>query len=409
MENRSPIRWVSNDRARKDNYERVVVKDFSEDMVKGVRDFHRGFAEYSPTPLHRLDGLARYLGVKGLWVKDESQRFGLNAFKVLGGSYAIGRYMAELYGVQMGNVPFERFKELTGAAGDGNMLFVTATDGNHGRGIAWAANRLGQRSVIFLPRGSAEARVRNIQKEGAKAHVLDMNYDDAVRYARDYADRNNGIFVQDTAWEGYTEIPGWIMQGYSTIAHELTEQLEAGGADKPTHLFLQAGVGSFAASIQAFFAERYGTYRPVTAIVEPDRADCIFKCAQEDDGKVHTVVGDLDTIMAGLACGEPNTVAWEILRDYSDMFFSCPDYVAARGTRILANPLSGDPLIVSGESGSVGVGLLSLLLEREEYGDVVRLLDLNRDSNVVFISTEGDTDPVGYRKIIWDGLCPTPR
>ncbi|HZX47185.1 MAG TPA: diaminopropionate ammonia-lyase [Clostridia bacterium] len=407
MEN-TGIRWVYNNRARDGGCGRVPVSDFSEDEVSKVRDFHRAFVEYEPTPLHRLDSLAKELGVKNIWVKDESKRFGLNAFKVLGGSYAIGKYLAIRLGIDIGGISFEALKGMTAKESKQKMLFVTATDGNHGRGIAWAARQLGQDAVVFLPKGSAEARVCNIEREGARAYVLDMNYDDAVRHARDYAEKNNGIFVQDTAWEGYTEIPGWIMQGYSTIAHELTEQLEAQGENKPTHVFLQAGVGSFAASIQAYFAHRYGAERPVTAIVEPERAACMFKSASINDGGAHTVAGDLHTIMAGLACGEPNTVAWGILRDYSDMFFSCPDYVAARGTRILANPIGHDPAIVSGESGSVGVGLLSLLMEREEYSQAVRLLGLSNDSVVVFISTEGDTDPVGYRRIIWDGLCPTP-
>jgi diaminopropionate ammonia-lyase len=408
MKNISEIRWIFNPGARNGHDNGVPTAAFSEYQVKRARDFHRGFKEYSPTPLHRLENLARELGVGSIWVKDESKRFGLNAFKVLGGSYAIGKYISKELGIDINELSFERIRELTETGKLGRMVFVTATDGNHGRGIAWAANRLGQQSVVFLPKGAAAARLRNIRREGAQGYVLDLNYDDSVRYARDYADKNNGIFVQDTAWEGYTEIPGWIMQGYATIAHELTGQLETHDIEKPTHIFLQAGVGSFAASMQAYFADRYKTKRPVTAVVEPDKADCLFKSAVINDGMAHSVTGDLDTIMAGLACGEPNTTAWDILRDYSDMFFSCPDYVSARGTRILANPICGDPGIISGESGSVGVGLLSLLLEREEYSEAVKLLGIDKDSHIVFISTEGDTDPVGYRKIVWDGFCPTP-
>lgn len=402
------IRWVSGERARDDRYDKVSVESFSKDRIKSIRDFHKGFAEYEITPLYRLNKLARHIGVRDVLVKDESERFGLNAFKVLGGSYAIGKYMAERCDVGTEDVCFERLKHLSSNQGVGDMVFVTATDGNHGRGIAWAAKRLEQQSVIFLPRGTAEARVRSIENEGAKAYVLDSNYDEAVRYAKDYADKNDGVFIQDTAWEGYTEIPGWIMKGYTTIAHELEEQLDGFGIQRPTHVFLQAGVGSFAASIQACLTNWYKDKRPVTSVVEPDKANCIFKSAYIKDGNIHPVTGELDTIMAGLACGEPNTVAWGILRDYADMFFSCPDYVAARGTRILANPFPGDPRIISGESGSVGIGLLSLLMERKEYARAVKRLGLNGDSVVVLISTEGDTDPVGYRKILWDGLCPVP-
>lgn len=408
MESISGIRWIFNPGARELYYSKVPVKAFAENEVKAVREFHKGFTEYKPTPLHRLDNMARRLGVNSIWVKDESRRFGLNAFKVLGGSYAIGKYISSKLGIDMREVSFEKLKSAAQREKLGRTVFVTATDGNHGRGIAWAANRLGQESVVFLPKGAASARLENIRKEGAKACVLDLNYDDSVRYAKEYADRHGGVFVQDTAWEGYTEIPGWIMQGYATIAYEITGQLEAHGIHKPTHIFLQAGVGSFAASIQAYFADKYKENRPVTAVVEPNKADCIFKSAAINDGRAHTVTGSLDTIMAGLACGEPNTVAWDILRDYSDMFFSCADYVSARGTRVLANPVGSDPRIVSGESGSVGIGLLTLLLDREEYREAVRLLGIDRDSIIVFISTEGDTDPVGYRKIVWDGFLPTP-
>lgn len=409
MDNMTRIRWVFNKKAREGQCNDISLEAFSKEQVEKVRDFHRGFAEYTPTPLHRLKGLARYLGIKDILVKDESKRFGLNAFKVLGGAYAIGKYLAEKYDTDIETTVFGESKSSEESQEQESMVFVTATDGNHGRGVAWAANRLGQRSVIFLPEGTARARIENIEKEGAKAYVLNANYDDAVRHAKGYAEDNGGIFIQDTAWEGYTEIPNWIMQGYSTMAYELMEQLEAANIEKPTHIFLQAGVGSYAASIQACLAEWYKDERPVTSIVEPDKANCIFLSALKNDGKAHVVTGALDTIMAGLACGVPNTVAWDILRTHSDAFFSCPDYVSARGTRILANPLNDDPEIISGESGSVGVGLLSLLLKRPEYAQAVQGLGLGEDSVAVFISTEGDTDPVGYRRILWDGFCPVPE
>jgi diaminopropionate ammonia-lyase len=408
MEYSSEIRWVFNNDARLGHKQKASAACFSAQHVRAVRSFHNGFYEYSPTPLFRLDALAQKLGVAAVWVKDESARFGLNAFKVLGGCYAIGRYLAEKLGINIEGLTFEKLNSAIQEHKLQKTLFVTATDGNHGRGIAWAAARLGQDSVVFLPRGAAAARVTNIRKEGAKAIVLDMNYDNAVVYAKDYADKHNGVFVQDTSCEGYTEMPRWIMQGYGTIADEIIEQLKAYDVDKPSHIFLQAGVGSFAASMLAYFTDMYHQCRPVTAIVEPNKADCIYKSASMSDGRVHEVTGDLDTIMAGLACGRPNALAWEILRDYADMFFSCPDYVSALGTRILANPVDADPRIISGESGSVGVGLVALLLRHEKYRSAVKQLDLNGNSMILFISTEGDTDPVGYRKIVWDGFCATP-
>jgi diaminopropionate ammonia-lyase len=197
------------------------------------------------------------------------------------------------------------------------------------------------------------------------------------------------------------------MQGYGTLIDEAIEQIEALGQDKPTHVFLQVGVGSFAGAVQGYLASKYGGKRPVTVIVEPSTAACIYKSAKANDGKPHAVEGDLTTIMSGLACGVPNTISWEILRDYSDMYVACPDYVAARGVRILASPLKEDPQIVSGESGAVGLGLLSLLMEKEALKEMKGLLKINEESKVLLISTEGDTDPADYRRIVWDGAFPS--
>jgi len=399
----SGIRYVFRD--RRDRARAAPV--FSGDEIKAVRDFHRSFAQYSVTPLHALDNLARELGVGKIWVKDESCRFGLNAFKVLGGSFAIGKYLGEKTGLPGEELTFARLASPEVKRELGTMTFVTATDGNHGRGVAWAARQLGQRAVVFLPKGASPIRVENIRGEGAEAYITDSNYDDTVRYAARYAEETGGVVVQDTAWPGYEEIPRWIMQGYVTIMVEALEQMEAAGEEPPTHVFLQAGVGSFAGSMLGYLVSRFGEKRPFSIIVEPEKAACLYKSALIDDGRPHAVTGDLDTIMAGLSCGEPNTISWAILRDYADMFVSCPDYVAARGVRILASPLPGDPRVISGESGAVGMGLLSLMAAREELREMRDLLQLDKKARVLLISTEGDTDPVTYRKIVWDGAFPT--
>lgn len=403
----SAVEFIVNSRARAPETQRVPVDFISDQEIDRVRAFHGRFSEYQITPLHSLQELARRLGVHSIWIKDESYRFGLNAFKVLGGSYAIGRYLAERLNVDIADLSFDRLRspEVKDALGD--ITFVTATDGNHGRGIAWAAEQLGQKSVVFMPKGSSEIRLRNIQNEGAEASITDLNYDDTVRLASAYAAEHQGVLLQDSAWEGYEQIPTWIMQGYSTLIDEAIEQIEAAepGA-APTHLFLQAGVGSFAASIQGYLLARFGEQRPVTVIVEPDEAACMFKSAAMNDGNPHVVTGDLATIMAGLACGEPSTLAWGILRDYSDVFISCPDEVSARGMRILGNPLTGDPRVISGESGAVGLGLLSLLSGRNP-SPLASALKIDQDSRILIISTEGDTDPEGYRSIVWDGMYPS--
>ena len=220
----------------------------------------------------------------------------------------------------------------------GDLTFITATDGNHGRGVAWMAKHLQQKSVVYMPKGSSQMRLKAIQAEGANASITDLNYDDAVRLANKKAKENNWIMVQDTAWKGYEKIPLWIMQGYSTIMSEIIEELEK-FKEKPTHVFLQAGVGSFAGAMQALLTEIYGSEKPITIICEPHGANCIYNSFKADDGKPHNVTGDLKTIMAGLACGEPNTISWEILRDYSNFALSCDDSISAKGMMVLSAPL----------------------------------------------------------------------
>ncbi|MEW9096367.1 MAG: diaminopropionate ammonia-lyase [Clostridiaceae bacterium] len=397
------IKSVLNEKARDKEYKGVNTDFISDKVIGNVRDFHKSFSEYSVTPLHKLDNLANYLGVKNIFLKDESYRFGLNAFKVLGGSYSIGKYLSEKLGMDISEVSFDllRSKEIKEKLGE--ITFVTATDGNHGRGVAWAARQLGQKAVVYMPKGSSLTRLENIKKEGAEASIIDGNYDDAVRLSDEMAKKHGWVVVQDTAWEGYEDIPTWIMQGYGTLIHEAMEQLDENGVDKPTHVFVQAGVGSFAGAVQGYLASKFGGDRPITIVLEPDNAPCIYKSAQINDSKPHIVTGDMQTIMAGLACGEPNTISWEVLRDYSDAYFSCPDYVAARGMRILASPLKGDPQIISGESGAVGTGVLSLLMDNDCYKELREKLGFNEDSKILIISTEGNTDPYKYRDIVWDG------
>lgn len=397
------IKWICNKNARTIEIDDTYTKYFAQSKTKDIRNFHKSFPQYKVTPLFSLDKLARYLNVEKVLVKDESYRFGLNAFKVLGGSYAMGRYLSKCLGIDPSKMTFELLKSKQSKEKLGDITFITATDGNHGRGVAWFANQLGFKSVVLMPKGSAQMRVDNIAKEGADVTVTDLNYDDAVRLANSMAEKNGWIMVQDTAWEGYEDIPMWIMQGYSTIIDEVIEQLEEKNEKLPTHIFLQAGVGSFAGSVQGYITQNYGKERPITAVLEPVNAACIYKSAKMNDGKPHAVKGDLETIMAGLACGEPNIVGWNILSDYSDMYVSCPDYVAARGMRTLAAPMKEDPQIISGESGAVGIGFLNLILERDEFREIADALKLDRNSRVLVISTEGDTDPENFRHVVWDG------
>lgn len=398
------LKWVHNKKSRDAEYKKSELVGFDDKSMHDVYEFHKSLPNYKPTPLVDLKNLAAHYGVKKVWLKDESKRFGLNAFKVLGGSYAIGKYLSQRLGKDINELPYnvlisdEVKKQL------GDVTFVTATDGNHGRGVAWMANRLKQKSVVYMPKGSAKMRFDAIAREGADVTITDLNYDDAVRLANKGAEEYGWIMVQDTAWDGYEEIPLWIMQGYSTIINEVVEQLKACGNEKPTHVFLQAGVGSFAGAVQGYLAHLYGDDRPITIICEPHGANCIYKSMEANDGNPHNVGGDLTTIMAGLACGEPNTISWKILRDNADFSVSCDDQIAARGMRVLSSPLGDDTRVISGESGAVGLGLFTILSERKkEFAELMKELKIDENSKILCISTEGDTDVEGYRNIVWNG------
>jgi diaminopropionate ammonia-lyase len=400
------LKWTLNNIAKSAD---LQVQNMSVEEMEKASNFHKSFPQYEVTPLTRLSGLAGYLGLKRLYVKDESYRFGLNAFKVLGGSYAIARYMAQQLHKDVSEIPYnvltsQKLKEEFGQA-----TFFTATDGNHGRGIAWAANRLGQKCVVRMPKGTTQTRLMNIAKENAEVTIEDLNYDDCVRMAaREAENTEHGIMVQDTAWEGYEEIPTWIMQGYGTLAMEADQQLADDGC-RPTHIFIQAGVGSLAGAVIGYFANRFKEDPPVMVVVEANAADCLYRSAVQGDGNRVDVTGDMLTIMAGLACGEANTVSWDILRNHADAFVSCPDWVSANGSRIYAAPVRGDQQVISGESGSVTMGLVHALMTKPEYRELKDALKLDENSEVLLVSSEGDTDPDRYHEITWEGLCGSDK
>lgn len=375
-----------------------------EEVRRALR-FHRSFPQYEVTPLHNLKNMARYLGIGGLYVKDESYRFGLNAFKVLGGSYAMARYIAKKTGRSVDDLPYQVLSSPELREDIGATTFYTATDGNHGRGVAWAAHQLGQKAVVRMPWGSSEIRRDNIAKEGAEVTIENLNYDDCVRLAASQAEADpNSVIVQDTAWRGYTDIPAWIMQGYGTLALEADRQLLADGIERPTHIFVQAGVGSLAGAVIGYFANRFRGDEPTMCVVEAGAAACLYRSAAKGTGQTVRVTGKLDTIMAGLACGEPNRIAWDILRNHAAGFAACPDWMSAKGTRMYGVPLAGDSTIISGESGSVTMGFLASIARYPQYHSIRDALGLDENSQVLLISTEGNTDPTRFREVVWDGL-----
>ncbi len=396
------IRWAVNHMPKTDD-RNLPVMGLSE--VRKARAFHESFPQYTTTPLTRLDRMAAYLGLKEVYVKDESYRFGLNAFKVLGGSFAMARYIADETGRDVSELPYSVLTSDKLREEFGQATFFTATDGNHGRGVAWAAGRLGQKAVVHMPKGSTQTRLENIAKEGAQVDIQEMNYDDCVRLAAKEADETErGVIVQDTAWDGYEEIPSWIMQGYGTMAMEAGEQLKDYGCDRPTHVFVQAGVGSLAGAVVGYFTNLYPDNPPTFVVVEADVAACLYKGAAAGDGDPRIVDGDMQTIMAGLACGEPNTISWDILKNHVKVFIAAPDWVAASGMRMLAAPIKGDTPVTSGESGAAPFGALAAIMTMEEYRDLRHEIGLDENSSVLLFSTEGDTDPERYKNIVWKGL-----
>lgn len=373
------------------------LKFVQPEAMQAVLKIHSGIAGYAQTPLVSLPNLAKQLGVGQIFVKDESARFGLNAFKALGGSYAIARYLCGKLNIPVDRNSFNVLCSEEAKAKLGTVTFVTATDGNHGRGVAWAAKLLGHKAVVYLPEGSSQERLNNIRALGAEAEITKFNYDGAVRLAYAMSRKHGWVLVQDTAWSGYEEIPTWIMQGYTTMAQEIAAQLNG---IMPTHLFLQAGVGSMAGAVLGYFAALWQNNLPVTVICEPDKAACLYKTAAANDGTLHKVNGRMNSMMAGLCCGEPCTISWDIINNFANAFIACSDDYAAIGMRLLGMPQSGDARIVSGESGAVTAGVLAALMQYADLAALRDVLKLDKNSRVLLISTEGATDKVNYLKVL---------
>jgi diaminopropionate ammonia-lyase len=403
-----PIQWTKNRFKAPLKADTSIQGILPAELPRKIRGFHRQLPGYRMSPLKGLSNLAVKLGLGGIWVKDESARLDLRSFKVLGGSYAIYKLLQKRLGVEGQELTFA---DLTGGPLReklGDITFAAATDGNHGRGVAWSAAQMGFRSVIYVHKLTSQGRIQAIENSGARVVVVDGNYDDAVRQVYQDAQRNGWEVVSDTSWEGYEDIPKWVMQGYTTMLSEAQEQLAAQGLSQPTHIFVQAGVGSLAAATIGFYHNLFGDSIQ-TCVVEPTKAACLYRSALAEDGLPHVVEGDLDTIMAGLACGEPNPIAWEILKDRADYFAICPDYVAAMGMRVYGVPLRGDSPVISGESGAVTLGALMYIMQHAGAREFREQLGLGFDSQVLLINSEGNTSPDDFRYVVWEGGIPVPE
>jgi len=354
-------------------------------------DFHRKLPGYRQSPLIDAPGIAEALGVGKVWVKDESSRFGLPAFKFLGASWAVYRVLLER---MRGDIEqwrtFDDLKERFAPLKP--LTFVAATDGNHGRAVARMAHLLGFAAHILVPHGMAQARIDAIVGEGAEVTIVAGSYDDAVTQAAALAS-DDTLVISDTAWEGYTQIPRWIMEGYTTILRELDDQLAEAGDSSVDLVAAQMGVGGLATAVVWRYRRPELADHPKIVGVEPLAADAILRSAQA--GRMVEAPGPHTSIMAGLCCGIPSLVAWPIIAQGVDVFVAIDDEWAREAMRALAT--AG---VVSGETGAAGLaGLLALLSgpEREHHR---QLLGLTSESRVVVISTEGATDPVSYQQIV---------
>lgn len=347
---------------------------------------------HAPTPLGGLPGLAGELGIGSIHVKDEGHRLGLGSFKALGGAYALMKLVQEEASRQLGRlVPASQIISPEVRAVAARMTFACATDGNHGRSVAQGAELMGSRAVIFVHSGVSDARIAAIARFGAEMIRVKGNYDDSVAEAARVAAQEGWIVLSDTSWPGYEHIPGLVMQGYTILVREALEAMP----EPPTHVFLQAGVGGFAAAVAGHLAAVLGDGRPHVTVVDPARAACLFESAKA--GHIVKVPESEPTVMAMLECYEPSMIAFRILERVADGFMTVEEDAAPDVMRRLANPVGSDPAIVSGESGGAGLaGLIAVMKEPM----LAAQIGLGPSSRVLVINTEGATDPALYERIV---------
>ena len=375
------------------------LADTGQDLEPAGRaplDFHRRLPEYAVTPLVDAPGLAGALGVGEVWVKDESWRLGLPAFKILGASWAVYRALEQRSG---GIGEWGDVEELRGRLAPLLPLtLAAATDGNHGRAVARMARMLGLGARIFVPADMAPARIEAIRSEGAEVVVVRGTYDEAVARSAEEAD-GRCLVISDTSWPGYEDVPRWVIDGYSTILWEVSDELGRRGEEGPTLVVVQIGVGAFAAAVTRHFRSPGVSPRPKILGVEPAGAACALASA-EAGGIVH-VPGPHGSIMAGLNCGSPSVVAWPTISKGIDVFVAIRDDWAREAMRMLAG--AG---IVSGETGAAGLAGL-LAVAQEEGGR--QTLGLTEEARVLVFNCEGATDPDAYGRIVSGEDGPPPN
>ena len=347
---------------------------------------------YAPTPLVSLTQLARELGVARIDYKDEGPRFGLGSFKALGGSYAALRVLQREISRRSGkDVSLEDIREGRFAEHCKEITLVSATDGNHGRSLAWGCQRFGAPCRIYIHAEVSEGRAEAMRALGAEVVRIAGDYDDSVALAKAEAEANGWFVVSDTSWPGYSAPPRDVMAGYGVMVREACEAME----EPPTHVFLQGGVGGLAAAVAAALHQYWGAQRPRVVVVEPELAACLIESARQ--GAATQVAISEETIMAGLSCGEPSEMAWQILGEEASDFLTIPDSVVAPTVRLLARQEYGDAKVEAGESAVAG---LAALIAAHSDPALWQALGLGGESRVFLIGSEGVTDPEIFREIM---------
>ena len=356
-----------------------------------IIEFHRKMPDYFPTPIKTLSKTAEKYRLENLYLKIESERMGLPAFKVLGGSWAVWKLLSEMYNLKLSD--WRDIVELRELLDDfPPVKLVTATDGNHGRGVARIARLFGLRSKIFMPQGTSPARIEAIYMENAEVIVIPGNYDDAVIAAS--IERDDSTFlIQDTSWKGYEQIPGWVIDGYSTMMTEIESDLKHQKMPMPDVIFVQIGVGSLAAAVVSYFKSENFDKTPTIIGVEPEKADCAFISVKNNE--IISLAGEQDSIMAGLNCGTVASIAFPLLRDGVDCFLSIEDIYAEQAMRLLY-----DEGVETSESGASGLAGLIAIMESPDKDEILSRLNFSADSTILFFLTEGVTDRLNFDRII---------
>lgn len=351
-------------------YPEELEKDFPQKLFTDAQNAISTWEGYSPTSLHSLSPLAERLEIADLLFKDESTRFGLGSFKALGGAYAV--------------------QKLLDGKSAGEITVATATDGNHGRSVAWGARRAGCDCVIYIHREVSEGREKAMADLGARVVRVDGDYDESVRQCAEDAAANDWEIISDTSWEGYENTPKLVMAGYTMMVREILDEC----SQPPTHVIIQAGVGGLAGAITAALWQALGQKLPYISIVESEYSACLMASARA--GNASSVEISSETMMAGLSCGETSRIAWRILERSANLFTSIPDNAVAEGMRLLASGEAG-PEIEAGECALPGVIAISAIAANPDYR---KLAQIDKNSRVLVFGCEGATDPEIYNKIL---------